>query len=122
MIFKKKSQNPEELKDLKEAVKYIKALESKIDKLEKIVKQNEERSLDSFTKFSVLRFNPFSNMGGDQSFTLALLNEKNNGFILTSLYGRDGARLFTKPINNGMSEYQLLEEEKNILKKAMGHE
>lgn len=122
MIFKKKTQNLEELKDLSEAVKYIKTLESKVDKLEKRIEYNEKVFSESFSKFSVLRFNPFNDMGGNQSFTLVLLNSKNNGFILTSLYGRDGARMFTKPINNGMSEYQLLEEEKTILSKAISHE
>jgi len=122
MIFKKKTKNLEELKDLSEAVKYIKTLESKVDKLEKRIEYNEKVFSESFSKFSVLRFNPFSDMGGNQSFTFVLLNSKNNGFILTSLYGRDGAKVFTKPINNGMSEYQLLEEEKTILSKAISHE
>lgn len=122
MIFSKKTKNVKDLKDLKETLKYVKKLEDRIDKLEAIIDQNKEKSLEHFTKFSVSRFNPFNDMGGDQSFTIALLNSRNNGFILTSLYRRDEAKVFTKPINNGISKYQLLKEEEITLKKAIDHE
>jgi len=57
-------------------------------------------------------------MGGDQSFSLAMLDGENNGFIVTSLSGRSGNRIFAKPINNGKSSYQLSEEEGQALEKA----
>jgi hypothetical protein len=119
MIFGKKNKNSEELKDLGEAIKYIKALEAKINSLEQRIKIEEEQSLNNFSKFSILRFNSFSDMGGDQSFVIALLNKKNNGFILTSLFRKDNTRVFTKPIINGISEYQLLKEEEITLKQAI---
>lgn len=119
MIFKRKNQKLEEFKDLKEVVKYIKTLEAKILLLEKRIEAEENASLKKFSKFSILRFNSFSDMGGDQSFTMALLNKKNNGFILTSLFHKDSTRIFTKPILNGISEYQLLKEEEITLKKAV---
>ncbi|HOI60321.1 MAG TPA: DUF4446 family protein [Candidatus Pacearchaeota archaeon] len=119
MIFKKKPQKLEELKDLGEIVKYIKALEARITLLEKRIEDGEKASLNNFSKFSILRFNSFSDMGGDQSFTMTLLSKKNTGFVLTSLFHKDNTRVFTKPINNGISEYQLLKEEEIILKKAI---
>ena len=119
MIFKRKNQKLEEFKDLKEVVKYIKTLEAKILLLEKRIEAEENASLKKFSKFSILRFNSFSDMGGDQSFTMALLNKKNNGFILTSLFHKDSTRIFTKPILYGISEYQLLKEEEITLKKAL---
>ncbi len=90
-----------------------------VDLLEKRIEINEKVSLNNFSKFSILRFNSFSDMGGDQSFTMTLLNKKNTGFVLTSLFHKDNTRVFTKPINNGISEYQLLKEEEIILKKAI---
>jgi len=119
MIFKRKPKNLEELKNAKEVIKYIEALENKITLLEDRIKKQEEDSLNNFSKFSILRFNSFSDMGGDQSFTIALLNKKSNGFILTSLFHKDTQRVFTKPIVNGISKYQLLKEEEIILKKAI---
>jgi len=119
MIFIKKEKDPEKLKDLGEAIKYIKVLEKKINVLKKRIEVNEKIAQNNFSKFSILRFNSFNDMGGDQSFTLALLDKENNGFILTSLFYKDGTRVFTKPIKNGISEYQLLEEEETTLKQAL---
>lgn len=117
MIFQKKK-NLDEAKNVLELIEYVKKLEQKIVLLENRIKVEERKALQNFSKFSISRFNSFSDMGGDQSFTLTLLNEKNNGFILTSLFRNDTSRVFTKPIINGISEYQLLEEEEKILKEA----
>ena len=117
MIFQKKK-NLDEAKNVLELIEYVKKLEQKIVLLENRIKEGETKALQNFSKFSISRFNSFSDMGGDQSFTLTLLNKKNNGFILTSLFRNDTSRVFTKPIINGISEYQLLEEEEKILKKA----
>ncbi len=119
MIFTKKEKDPEKLNNLEEAIKYIKILEKKIDVLDKRIEKNEQVALNNFSKFSILRFNSFNDMGGDQSFTIALLDKNNNGFILTSLFYKDSPRVFTKPIKNGISEYQLLKEEETILKQAL---
>ena len=66
----------------------------------------------------MVRFNPFSDVGGDQSFSLALLDKRNNGIVITSLYAREGSRVFGKPIENGLSPHSLSEEEKEAIKKA----
>jgi len=66
----------------------------------------------------IIRFNPFSEVGGDQSFSLALLNESNDGVVITSLYTRQENRVYGKPIKNGQSEYTLSEEEKQAIEKA----
>jgi len=48
----------------------------------------------------VVRFNPFSEVGGDQSFSIALMDGNNDGFMITALYTRDGNRVYAKPIQN----------------------
>lgn len=70
-------------------------------------------------KMGLVRFNPFSDTGGDQSFSLALLNGQDDGFIITSLYARTGVRWYVKTIskNKGV-EHELSKEEKEALKKA----
>lgn len=119
MIFKRKTNNLNELKETEEIIKYVKDLEDKINLLEQRIKKVEKESLKNFSKFSISRFNSFNDMGGDQSFTLALLDKEDNGFILTYLFHKDGVRLFTKPIIDGNSNYQLLDEEKIILRQAI---
>lgn len=67
----------------------------------------------------LVRFNPFSEEGGDQSFSLALLDGKKNGFVLSSLHSRTGVRLYAKPVTTGVSaKYRLSEEESEALKLA----
>jgi len=84
----------------------------KISRLERI-------SEISFQKVGMVRYNPFKEVGGDQSFSIALLNAKNSGFVITSLYMREGTRVFAKPILAGKSEYTLSDEEKCAIQEAL---
>jgi len=72
-----------------------------------------------FQKMSVVRFNPFNETGGSQSFVVALLNKENDGVILTALHARERTRVYTKEVINGKSVLELSAEEKNALVKAM---
>lgn len=68
-------------------------------------------------KIGLLRFNPFKDTGGDQSFILALVDAFDTGIIITALYSRSGTRWYTKKIQNGKGlEHELSEEEKKALK------
>lgn len=69
---------------------------------------------------AIIRFNAFPDTGSDLSFAIALLNADNNGLVLSSLYGRNESRVYAKPIQDGKSTYQLTDEEKEALAKAMG--
>jgi hypothetical protein len=67
----------------------------------------------------VVRFNPFKDIGGDQSFALALLDGKNSGLVVSSLHTREGTRIYSKPVIKGESEkYPLTDEEKSAIKAA----
>lgn len=72
-----------------------------------------------FQKMSIIRFNPFNETGGSQSFVIALLNKDNDGVILTALHARERTRIYTKEIINGKSTLELSSEEKNALVKAV---
>jgi len=116
MLFKKGDKDLGEIlttqiKGLEDQGKNIEKIFAEIEKLNRI-------SATCFQKFGVIRFNPFKEVGGDQSFSIALLDAKNNGFILTGLYTREGNRVFAKPIENGQSKYSLSGEEKEALKKT----
>jgi hypothetical protein len=70
-------------------------------------------------KTSVKRYKAFENVGSDLSFSLALLDEKNNGVILTGIYGREESTTYAKPVDSGISRYELSSEEKNVLEEAI---
>lgn len=73
----------------------------------------------SVKQIAVVRFNPFQDAGGDQSFSMALLDRDGNGAVLSSLYSREGVRVYAKPIAGGKSTYQLTTEEQEVMKKVM---
>ena len=108
---------------LAEQSKLIKVLDKDIHELYNISNQLNSLSLRSLHKVAMMRFNPFKDIGGDQSFSIALLNGKNNGIVISSLYTREGTRVYSKAITSGKSEkYPLTEEEEEIIKKAMSSE
>lgn len=72
----------------------------------------------SLQKISMVRFNPFGDVGSDQSFSLAMLDGHDSGLILTSIHGRGGTRVYAKPIDLGKSKYSLSAEEKKALAQA----
>lgn len=78
----------------------------------------EKASLTHLQRFGFLRFNPFRDAGGDQSFSLALADHDGNGVVISSLHSRDGARIYGKPLSAWTSPYPLTEEERQAIAKA----
>jgi hypothetical protein len=73
----------------------------------------------SLHKVGIIRFNPFGERAGNQSFALALLNSKNDGLVMSSLHTREGTRLYTKQIKDAQPvESELTEEEKQAIQQA----
>jgi hypothetical protein len=111
------------VKDLEEVLsEQVKRMENIEDDIKDINKWNEKLQgiCDiSITKVGVIRFNPFKDTGGDQSFAIALLDSSNNGIVFSSLYTREGTRVYAKPIENGASSYNLSKEEEGAIKKAI---
>jgi len=116
MFFKKNNQP----KNIKEILKQFKELERKVDKISQSLESLQKDSKLHIQKVGMVRYNPFSNVGGDQSFSIALLNNNNNGIIITSLYAQDSNRVYSKPVENGKSQYSLSQEEEKAIKKAVG--
>lgn len=69
-------------------------------------------------RVGVVRFNPFQDVGGNQSFTVALLDAKGNGLVLTGLYGRTEQRLYAKPLQAYRSPFPLSAEEQEAIRQA----
>lgn len=70
-------------------------------------------------KFAVIRYKAFEDVGSDLSFSIALLDDKNDGIILTGIYARYESTTYAKPIDKGISRYDLSEEEEKVLKEAI---
>lgn len=77
-------------------------------------------NVDKDLKIGITRFNPFDNVGGDQSFILTILDKNNSGALITSLHNRDITRIYAKPIKNAIGEnITLSKEEKSAIVKTI---
>lgn len=84
--------------------------------LEKLIERLQQEGRLHLQRVGVVRFNPFSDIGGNQSFSIALLDGLGNGFVISSLHSRDGTRLFVKPVRNGKtSGHELSAEEQQAI-------
>ena len=79
---------------------------------------NKEKEL-CFNKVGIVKYDAFKQMGGMLSFSIALLNEKDNGFILNSVHSSEGCYSYIKEIKAGLCEIELSNEEKKALSQAM---
>jgi hypothetical protein len=105
------------LLDLLEKTNSIYHKQNKID--ERLTNNQilEERHLQNW---SLVRFQAFQNTGGDQSFAFAMLDGLGDGIVMSSIFGREEARVYCKPVQRGSSNYPLSEEEKEAIQKALG--
>lgn len=81
---------------------------------------NLYRKLESaFQKIGIVKYDAFNQMGGQLSFSLALLDENDNGFIINSVHSAEGCYSYTKVVKNGLCDISLGDEEKKALDMAM---
>ena len=90
-----------------------------IQQIDDRLKEQEKKSQFQIQKIGLLRYNPFADTGGEQSFVISLLDHHNSGMILTSLQGRSGTRWYAKQVKKGKgTEFELSKEEEEAVKKA----
>ena len=97
----------------------IEMVEGEMKQAKAAISKLDEATKESISRVGVLRYNPFEDSGGDQSFSIAMLNDKLDGLVMSSLYGRAGARVFAKALKDGKSDHPLTEEEKTAIEKAV---
>ena len=95
-------------RDLSAAMRRMEHLAAKVDRLA----DEGQRSLQHV---NLVRYDAFKELGGHLSFSLALLDARQDGVVLSALNDRDGARLYAKPIAGGRSSFTLSEEEQRAL-------
>lgn len=76
----------------------------------------------AYQKVGIVKYDAFNQMGGQLSFSLALLDENDNGFILNSVHSTEGCYSYTKEVKGGLCDISLGDEEKKALDIAMGIE
>lgn len=84
------------------------------------IKQLYRNMTKTFQKIGIVKYDAYQQMGGMLSFSLVLLDEDNNGFILNSVHTTDGCYTYTKQIHEGICELELGNEEKMALAQAIG--
>ncbi len=78
----------------------------------------ESSARHHFARQGLIRFNPFPDTGGNQSFVLALLDESDDGFVVSSLHSRTGTRIYAKAVSGGKADTSLSEEEQEAIDEA----
>lgn len=97
-----------------------KFLKTSADKNKKDIRTLYKRMENAYQKMGIVKYDAFNQMGGQLSFSLALLDENNNGFIINSVHSTEGCYSYTKEIKNGESSISLGKEEEEALATAIG--
>ena len=121
-FFRKLTKGTKENELLKVLSRILKVQEensNSIIAIEKEIKRIDWEGKCHVQKVGIIRFNPFKEIGGDHSFSLALLDGEDSGAIITCLHTRERTRVYMKGIKKGKSELELSSEEKKALEKAV---
>lgn len=109
--------------DLKKVLDKILSREARnaegIEELNRQVAELKEEGFGHVQKVGLVRFNPFKEVGGGHSFSLALLDGRDTGVVITGLHTRERTRVYAKVVKNGKSEVELSDEEVKALAKAV---
>jgi hypothetical protein len=97
----------------------VRKVDHRLDELDAEYKRLAVTNSLASQKISIVRFNPFGDTGGDQSFSLAVLDAHDSGYVLTSIHGRQGTRVYVKPVDFAKSKYTLSAEEQQALQQAI---
>ena len=98
----------------------VRAATGRVVELDELARSLERASRSHIQHVGFLRFNPFRDAGGDQSFAVALADQDGNGVVVSSLHSRDVTRVYGKPLAAWESAYQLTDEEQQAISQARG--
>lgn len=100
---------------LEESIAKVHEVAGKNKEIENQINHIERTLMNCLQKVGVVRFNAFENVGSDLSFSIALLDDSDNGIALSGIYSRDSSSTYAKPIVGGKSKYPLSAEELQAL-------
>lgn len=116
MLGKNAGSLEEEIQDLFEINK---AVVEKVKENRKDIRKLYKKLTKAFQKIGIVKYDAYQQMGGLLSFSMAMLDEDNDGFILNSVHSTEGCYTYTKEIVNGECQLELGNEEKIALEKAV---
>lgn len=99
-------------------LEHSQATDDTIKHTSQLLEQIQKKDLKHIQKVGLVRFNPFRDVGGNQSFALALLSDEDTGIVLSGLHARESTRLYIKDVSHGASRSELSKEEKQALEVA----
>jgi hypothetical protein len=105
---------------LQEHLLQVRQATERVSELNALTHQMEYASRSHIQHLGFLRFNPFRDSGGDQSFAVALADQDGHGVVISSLHGRDSTRVYAKPLKSWESSYPLTDEERQAIRQARG--
>ena len=97
----------------------VEAMAARLEEINDLQTYLERRTRGALQHIGLVRFNPFRDTGGDQSFAIAVLDDRRDGIVLSSLHGRAYTRIFAKPVENGASRHNLSDEETQAIRIAV---
>lgn len=103
---------------LSDHMTHLQATTDQVEELAELARRLEEKAGLSLQHVGMVRFNPFHDTGGDQSFALALADDQGDGVVLSSLHARDTTRVYAKPLLQWGSSYSLTDEERQAIELA----
>lgn len=107
-------------KKFEELIETVVDFGTKIDSVNNRITALEKEGLKSVQEIKLVRYNPYDDTGGDQSFSVSLLDKEGNGIVFTSLHARSGTRVFAKPVKRGKADnYELSKEEEEAIKNTL---
>lgn len=100
-------------------VEEVSMVVSEQKELRREIERIDETLAKAITRIAVVRFDAFDGMASDLSYCIAMLDSKNNGIVISGIFGREDSRTYVKPIVEGESSYKLTNEEEKALREAM---
>lgn len=104
---------------LERHVNDVRGLRSEVAELGQRADVLREQLAGAVTRVATLRYDAFADVGGHMSYSTALLDERGNGVVLTSIHGRNDTRTYAKPVEGGRSAHTLSEEETTVIADAL---
>lgn len=104
---------------LKNMEHYSKSLNEEMQALKFDLETTNNTVKNCVQKFATVRYNPFSEVGGDFCYAIALLDDHNNGILINSIYAREGSYSYAKEITDGKSSHKLSHDEERALNMAL---
>ena len=105
---------------LEDHIRRVQEATARVEELNLLVMRLERNNRSHLQRVGFLRFNPFRDTGGDQSFALALADEGGNGVVISSLHSREVTRVYAKPLVAWQTNYPLTDEEQQAIARARG--